>query len=618
MMGFRFAACLVFLSVGFAVPRANAFTQVPQGPPAPPSEPIDRRLYFKLPLEQVRFHWRFLERDAFLAGSLTLRIIRDGAVDSIVVFQNGAVAEGWAPIPQTGTTGEIYFGFESSMRYATAPGDSLEIELVALEPLTGIGAYQQGTLPAGRYLSTGSFSSLTDDDSAQWIRMIAMMKGIPRDELESMPEIQALRERLSAIEGRMEYMAFMECWRQPWSLTITAEEGWLPAARAAESRAWTSRLAGAPDEMGTDGRSCAAQPSPPSDTLVLDVQRADRLASWTVTQAPQLVIPGLEEESQWGDWRIAEAARMESGDIVVAYFGTDRLYFHDPFGQIVDSTESFGISRGAPLVTRGLLLLRGDTILTWDNNSQMHLFDERRAVVDSRSFVSGGVPFPFGQLENGSFVAVIHEWDTPSAGLSRAPASFSKVSWPSLGRENLGSLPTTERFFAACVEGGDPPITCDIALPFGRVLHSVSDGTVAYLGNGDRPELLVFGNNGIEKRLTWSNVAARPVTPEMVEWWREYLVRQRPHWESLDLPIPDHVPFYTDLLIDDDGLLWIKVSIDEYEPPRWEVLDPDGRFLATVDMPREVVVTQIGRDYVLGIKLERRIPVAVVLYGLTR
>jgi len=618
MMGFRFAACLVFL-LGLAAPRAaNAFTQVPEGPPEPPSVPIDRRLYFKLPLKQPRFHWQFLEKEAFLAGSLTLRIIRDGAVESLVVFQDGTIAEGWEPMAAvSGVNEEIYFGFTSSTLYATAPGDSLEIELVAGEPLAGIGAYQQGTLPAGRYLSTGSFSRLIDDTSAQWVALIAAMKGIRRDELESMPEIQALRERLSAIEGRQEYMAFMECWRQPWSVTITAEEGWLPAAQAARSRALTSRLAGAPDEVGTDGRSCAAQPSPPSDTLVLDIERADRLASWTVTQAPQLVIPGLEEESQWGDFSITQAARMESGDIIVAYFGTDRLYLHDPFGQVTDSTESFGISRGSPLMTRGLLLLRGDTILTWDNNSQMHLFDERRAVVDSRSFVLGGVRFPFGQLENGSFVGVMPEGDLRSAGLSRTPASLSKVSWPSLGRENLGSLPTTERFFAACVEGGDPS-TCAITLPFGRVLHSVSDGSVAYLGNGDRPELLVFGNNGIEKRITWSNVAARPVTPEMVEWWREYLVRRRPHWESLDLPIPDHVPFYTDLLIDDDGLLWIKVSIDEYEPPRWEVLDPDGRFLATVDMPREVVVTQIGRDYVLGIKLERRIPVAVVLYGLTR
>ena len=244
MMGFRSAACLVFLSVGCAAPRAgNAAPQV-SGPPAPPSEQIDRSLSFKLPLEQPRFHWRFLEKDAFLAGSLMLRIIHDGAVESIVVFQDGTIAEGWEPMagmPRSegnmagrgrpyvsGVNEDIYFGFTSSTRYATAPGDSLEIELVVVEPLAGIGRYRQGTLPAGRYLSTGSFSGFI---FANW-------------------------EALSDAAAQGHSMAFMECWRQPWSLTITAEEGWMtmPAAQRAARILLASQL---PDEMGLDGRSCA-------------------------------------------------------------------------------------------------------------------------------------------------------------------------------------------------------------------------------------------------------------------------------------------------------------------------------------------------------------------------
>ena len=79
-----------------------------------------------------------------------LRIIHDGAVENIVVFQDGTIAEGWEPMAAvSGVNEEIYFGFTSSTRYATAPGDSLEIELVVVEPLAGIGVYQRGTLPAG-------------------------------------------------------------------------------------------------------------------------------------------------------------------------------------------------------------------------------------------------------------------------------------------------------------------------------------------------------------------------------------------------------------------------------------------------------------------------------------
>jgi hypothetical protein len=35
----------------------------------------DRTLYFKLPIEGARFHWEFLDPQAFLSGELTLRIL---------------------------------------------------------------------------------------------------------------------------------------------------------------------------------------------------------------------------------------------------------------------------------------------------------------------------------------------------------------------------------------------------------------------------------------------------------------------------------------------------------------------------------------------------------------
>ena len=81
----------------------------------PPPRDAMRHLYFKLPLAQPRFHWRFSNVEAFLGGRLTLRIIRDNTAESIVVFDRGVVSQGWEAIgSDAGPPEEIYFGFRSS------------------------------------------------------------------------------------------------------------------------------------------------------------------------------------------------------------------------------------------------------------------------------------------------------------------------------------------------------------------------------------------------------------------------------------------------------------------------------------------------------------------------
>ena len=75
----------------FAVPLMfyGAFPFLPSLAPS-----AERTLYFKLPIEGVRFHWRFLDPDAFLSGELTLRIINKGRDQTIVVFRDGKIQGG--------------------------------------------------------------------------------------------------------------------------------------------------------------------------------------------------------------------------------------------------------------------------------------------------------------------------------------------------------------------------------------------------------------------------------------------------------------------------------------------------------------------------------------------
>ena len=184
----------------------------------------DRTLYFKLPIEGARFHWMFLNREAFLAGELTLRIINEDRDQTLVVFRDGKIQDGWEMIDGARPDG-FYFGFSTDDRIRTKANDSLIITLTATKDLLGRGAYSEGVLPAGVWQMSGSYSSMY---GGRWNPMdYFALQGDPP-------------------------IAFMQCWAGVWPITITKREGWMGAG----SRDWGRLLDKLTRPRGTNGRLC--------------------------------------------------------------------------------------------------------------------------------------------------------------------------------------------------------------------------------------------------------------------------------------------------------------------------------------------------------------------------
>lgn len=206
----------------FAVPLMfyGAFPFLPSLAPS-----AERTLYFKLPIEGVRFHWRFLDPDAFLSGELTLRIINKGRDQTIVVFRDGKIQDGWEMIGDESPSKAFYFGFSTTNRYRTAADDSLIVTLKAPKDLLGQGPFSEGVLAAGVWQMSGSYSSIY---GGRWnpIDFFVLFGDPP--------------------------IAFMECWAGVWPITITKTEGWKGAPPKEES-AFLRRLM---KERGTNGRAC--------------------------------------------------------------------------------------------------------------------------------------------------------------------------------------------------------------------------------------------------------------------------------------------------------------------------------------------------------------------------
>ena len=235
--GNRFSA-KILLICALGLPNAAHGLQAGRPPlQTKVAEPVARRIYLKLPLQHVRFHWRFMSREDLLSGKLVLRIKRGDLTNEIVIFENGAFAPGWEAL-EAGGPSQFYFGFRSTTTFLTAPDDDLEVELLVLKDLAGIGPLQTGVLAAGTYRAKGTYFLLLDDfDSSQQMSEAQLIDslaeaGVTGDEAEMMARtVQGvyLAMRMNAFR----FIAGTGCWENLWPLKITSNEGWLPPEQAA-------------------------------------------------------------------------------------------------------------------------------------------------------------------------------------------------------------------------------------------------------------------------------------------------------------------------------------------------------------------------------------------------
>jgi hypothetical protein len=197
--------------------------------PAFLSPTVERTLYLKLPIAGTRFHWTFLDRRAFLSGELTLRIVNvaRGRDQTLVIFRNGRITDGWEMIGDVPRDGSVYFGFSTERRIATAVGDSVVVTLTAREDLRGRGPYSHGTLARGTWVATGTYTALYGGT------------------------LNPLRDLVRA--GRPP-IAFLTCWDTAWVLRDASDEGWMGAKPSGEDE--VSVLRRVMPERGVDGRRC--------------------------------------------------------------------------------------------------------------------------------------------------------------------------------------------------------------------------------------------------------------------------------------------------------------------------------------------------------------------------
>jgi hypothetical protein len=346
-------------------------------------------------------------------------------------------------------------------------------------------------------------------------------------------------------------------------------------------------------------------------------------SEWHVGDSATVEIGGAEADTADQLFRVRGAVRLDHGTIVVANAGTRQLKFSDAGGRHLRSVGRQGGGPGEFQALSWLGRYGPDSLAVWDSgNRRVSVFDRQGTFVRSTPLnVRGAVIGAFG---DGSLL-IEESVQEGADGLRRNPAVLWHVSADGATVDSIGVFPGFEEIFTSRKVGSAFRIS-ERSRPFGRetVFSAAGDGFVA--GTQDRFEIGRYSKTGTLVgivRLVRDNT---PVTAADVAAFKgevlSGLVRGDPQQvrrELDELPYPDEMPAYGEILVDDGGNLWVE----EYRPPgdeqpRWFVFDTSGRLLGTVETPKGLRIFQIGRDFVLGVMRDELDVEHVLVYPLLR
>lgn len=351
---------------------------------------------------------------------------------------------------------------------------------------------------------------------------------------------------------------------------------------------------------------------------------------WRLSAGPILRIGSVENSSFQLD-RVAGSIRLEDGRIVVADAGAASLWFFGPEGRYLGKSGRRGRGPGEFYGIGGLGRLAGDSVLVWDRGStRASIFDTAGRFVRSVQPTGlNALPSFVGALENGEFLV--------TGGSSRAqmkgPSGSEQRDTVVLLRfDRDGRLRDTVGRFAG------PEMYLDIShglvtregVIFGRNTSFAVGRDRVFAAETGHYEIVESDLSGSTVRKIRRNVEPQRASPDDVQQYRKFLLdrnlagtpgafRMSAARRVHALPHRNTLPVLDAMKVDVDGNLWVE----HFRAPgsrsgEWDVFSPGGKWLGTVQTPEGFQITEIGRDYVLGVAISDLEVEEVRLYQLIR
>ena len=355
-----------------------------------------------------------------------------------------------------------------------------------------------------------------------------------------------------------------------------------------------------------------SSPPEPGTTVTNREPAWTRSTRWTMGRSPAIEIGGGGANAANALLKVAGVVRLDDGTVVVANASSGELRYFDRTGEHITTSGGIGIGRATFRAMGWLQPLETGGLAVYDESLRsLSVFDEEGNYV--RGLLGGYDP-----RSNGAFLTIVGVFDDESVlihqsrlsaqteGAQRSDDWFVRAPRMGVPATVTGAFPGEEivrRNFINSRDVARPP--------FGRSLHAAIAPDRFYVGDDDSFTVSAFSPDGTLLHVVRLDSAERAVTEDAIDEFVE--VRMAPHplldRSVLEPPLRAMVthatmPAFSALRSDPDGTLWaldFSIALPEDRQERWNVFDPNGRYLGALEMPTGFTSMTVGVDYVAGV-----------------
>jgi hypothetical protein len=349
--------------------------------------------------------------------------------------------------------------------------------------------------------------------------------------------------------------------------------------------------------------------------------------AWRIDPTPMLAIGGQHADTDTLNELnlVMGITRLSDGRFAVGVQASHAVRFYDARGKFVGSAGRKGQGPGEFQQIMGVSPIRGDTLAVLDLGEIEFFTGAGKFVAQGASRSRGDrFVYPSSVLSDGSYLGVIYnDYRTPPpAGRSRGTAPVVRVSRDGQRIDTVGTYLSLDEVF-----DGKQPWGSQVVFTAASVVEG--DDTGFFISSPIRSEIGQFTPAGKQTRLIRLPDRSVKTPDEAVQAYRAYVMAS-PGEDGRPMPpamkarfaqmlertvFAERLPSFGAMIVDKTGNLWVQRydyhSVFRTPGPvrtqtmtvasRWDVIDANGRWITTVDLPARFTPVEIGADYVAGL-----------------
>ena len=354
-----------------------------------------------------------------------------------------------------------------------------------------------------------------------------------------------------------------------------------------------------------------SSPPEPGSAVVNRDPAWTRSTRWKMSRSPSVELGSRGERSR-DLLKVVGVMRLDDGTIVVANASSSELKYYDREGKFITSVGGSGWQPGQFRVLGWIDQLETGELVAYDESERsLQVFDASGAYV--RSLLGN-----YNAKQSGPFLTIQGVFDDesvlihqsrlgePTAGSQRSTDWFVRVPRYGLATTVTDGLPGDEVVMHRFVNRSEIQRP-----PFGRSLHAAVAPTRFYVGDDDQYAISVYSPEGELLHVVRLEGAERPITEDVIKDYMDQRIAPNRDFSRSYLETPlrklishNTQPAFAAVRADADGNLWVRdfdVNMPANRKERWNVFDPNGRYLGALEMPKAFTVLNIGVDYIGGV-----------------